>query len=149
MAVEKARREDIPVICDFQVAMALETENIQLATGTVRRGVEAVFDHPERGTYWVYRDQNRTVASLLITPEWSDWRNKNFLWIQSVYVHPQFRGQGIFRKLYNHIKEMVMADPDIAGLRLYVDQENTPALSTYKKVGMTQSHYLFFEWTKQ
>jgi ribosomal protein S18 acetylase RimI-like enzyme len=139
---------DRTAIIDFQVAMALETEGVALDRPTVTRGVEAVFRDPSKGRYYVGVGEDTVVASLLITYEWSDWRDGLVWWIQSVYVLPQFRGKRVYAGLYAHVRELAMADENIKGIRLYVDERNTRAQAVYTRLGMTGEHYRVFEWMK-
>jgi GNAT superfamily N-acetyltransferase len=141
-----ATREDARTIVEFQEAMARETEEVELDHEVVTRGVEAVFDDPSRGRYFVADVDGRLVASLLITYEWSDWRNGVVWWIQSVYVDPEFRGQGVYAGLYAYVRES--ADASVRGIRLYVDRRNTRAQEVYRRLGMDGEHYLVFEWMK-
>jgi GNAT superfamily N-acetyltransferase len=110
--------------------------------------VKAVFEDPSRGQYYVAEATGRVIASLLITFEWSDWRNCNVWWFQSVYVVPEFRRQGIFRNMYTHIKN-IAEEQDIAGLRLYVETKNEQARKTYEALGMSSEHYSFYEWMRK
>lgn len=126
--------------------MALETENLDLDPSIVRKGVETVFDHPEKGFYLVAESENEVIASLMITKEWSDWRAQTVWWIQSLYVLPRFRKQGVFRMMYQHLVEQVKADGQIAGIRLYVDHSNVSAQKVYEAIGMDGDHYRFYEW---
>ena len=96
----------------------------------------------------LFRSAGVVVASLLITPEWSDWRNKTILWIQSVYVVPSYREKGVFKAVYNHILNLVSKDPAIGGIRLYVDKTNQRAQQVYARMGMNGEHYQVFEWMK-
>jgi GNAT superfamily N-acetyltransferase len=146
--IRLATEEDKDVIAGFQLKMALETEDLRLDEKTVREGVLGVFRDPSKGKYFVATEDQQIIASTLLTNEWSDWRNQWFLWIQSVYVLPEKRGKGVFRKIYETIKEMVRADGNIAGLKLYVDSENESAIATYKAIGMDGEHYKLFEWYK-
>ena len=139
---------DIHTIADFQVRMAFETENMKLDPPTVEKGVTAVFDDPAKGKYWLAEVNGQVVGSLLTIPEWSDWRNGTVLWIHSVYVPPEFRKMGIYKKLYSHLKTMVETSPDLRGLRLYVDKTNAPAQKVYEALGMSGEHYHLFEWMK-
>lgn len=139
-----ARRDDASTIIEFQEAMARETEDVALEHDVITRGVHAVFDDPSRGRYFVADADGRVVASLLVTYEWSDWRNGVIWWIQSVYVRPEFRKQGIYRDLYAHVKEA--AGTSVKGIRLYVDRRNTSAQDVYRRLGMDGDHYLVFEW---
>lgn len=144
----KAVPADRETITHFQIAMALETEKLNLDPATCSLGVRAVFDDPRKGTYFVCERGGRTIASLLIIPEWSDWRNGEVWWIHSVYVMPEARGCGAFRKLYEYVQSLVCADDRFRGLRLYVDKSNVSAQNVYKKIGMTDEHYSLFEWMK-
>lgn len=139
---------DAPVIIDFQVAMARETEGFELDREVTTRGVHAVFADPSLGRYFVAEGQGRTVASLMITYEWSDWRNGTVWWIQSVYVVPELRRRGVYAGLYAHVKAMVEAEPAIRGIRLYVDNRNKSAQDVYARLGMEGEHYRVFEWMK-
>ena len=141
--------EDAAIISGFQLAMAFETEQLSLNKETVANGVHAVFKDSHKGKYFVAEADDAVVASLMLTPEWSDWRNQWVWWIQSVYVLPAYRGKGIFKKMYNHIKELVEADEKAAGLRLYVDLSNKNAREVYNAIGMNGNHYQLFEWMKE
>jgi GNAT superfamily N-acetyltransferase len=145
--IRKAVPADAEIIIDFQQKMAWETEKLTLVPEIVSKGVNAVFEDINRGQYWVAEENHKVVASLLITFEWSDWRNSNVWWFQSVYVLPEYRRKGIFRSLYLHIKDE--ADKKgIPGLRLYVEAGNLRAQQTYKAMGMQSEHYQLFEWLK-
>ncbi len=135
-------------IVDFQLRMADETEGVVLNKDAVFEGVRAVYKDPDKGKYFVAVEDEKIIASLLITPEWSDWRNQWNYWIQSVYVIPEKRGQGVFALLYESIKKQVLENNDVAGIKLYVDQTNTAAKMVYSKVGMNGDHYQLFEWMK-
>jgi GNAT superfamily N-acetyltransferase len=126
--------------------MARETESLELDSETVRAGVEAVLRDPGKGSYLLACREESVVASLLILPEWSDWRNQTVLWIHSVYVIPECRGQKIFRGMYRHLREKVGGDPSLAGLRLYVDKRNLHAAKVYLALEMSREHYDLFEW---
>lgn len=139
---------DIPVISEYQIKMAFETENMKLDPPTVELGVSAVFDDPSKGKYWLAEVNGEVVGCLLTVPEWSDWRNGTVLWIHSVYVHPDFRKHGIYRKLYSHLKEMVETSKELRGLRLYVDKSNDKAQKVYEALGMSGEHYHLYEWLK-
>ncbi len=148
MLIRKARIEDHSSILEFQLAMASETENIKLDSETVLKGVKAVLEDSSKGQYYVAEYENKVVGSLLTTYEWSDWRNGTILWIQSVYILPAFRRKGIYRNLYSHVKELVMQNENLNGIRLYADKSNVSAQKTYKKMGMNPDHYVTFEWLK-
>ncbi|MEL7585454.1 MAG: GNAT family N-acetyltransferase [Prolixibacteraceae bacterium] len=148
MIIRKALADDTQQIIRFQIAMALETENATLDPGTVSCGVTAVFTDPGKGTYYVAEDNGLAIGSLLTTFEWSDWRNGTVLWIQSVYVLPEFRQKGIYKSLYGHIKTLVEHDSNLKGIRLYADKSNLTAQQVYEKLGMTADHYQLYEWLK-
>jgi GNAT superfamily N-acetyltransferase len=148
ITVRKAKPGDENSIVDFQIRMARETEQIDLDRDIVNKGVNAVFNNPENGIYFVAESGNKIIASLMITFEWSDWRNGNVYWIHSVYVLPEFRKKGVFKTMYLHLKNIVQKDENIRGLRLYVDKTNTNARKVYETLGMDGDHYLLFEWMK-
>jgi len=144
--IRLASQEDQQMIANFQLKMAMETENFQLDPEIVSTGVNAVLRDPAKGKYFVAEAEGQVVASLLITFEWSDWRNKWVAWIQSVYVIEDYRQKGIFKSMYEHVRGWAQNDSEIAGLRLYVDKSNLRAIKVYKKLGMNGEHYQLFEW---
>jgi GNAT superfamily N-acetyltransferase len=145
--IREATVTDTPPIIEFQQAMARETESIELDAPVVTRGVHAVFDDPSRGRYFIAEAGEEVIASLLITYEWSDWRNGNVWWIQSVYVRPAFRRRGIYARMYEQVKAIAESE-NVRGIRLYVDRRNTPAQDVYRRCGMNGEHYLVFEWMR-
>lgn len=147
MKIREAYRADAETIIAFQQNMAMETEGMELGYSTISGGVMAVFNDPSKGTYFVAESDNKVVASLLITPEWSDWRNSYIWWFQSVYVIAEQRRKGIFREMYAFIKEAAHKK-NIPGLRLYVEKDNIKAQKTYEALGMNSRHYQLFEWMK-
>lgn len=144
----EAVRDDVPAIIDFQLAMARETEELELDRAILTKGVNALFADPSLGRYYIADDGGRAVGSLMITYEWSDWRNGMVWWIQSVYVTPEYRRRGIYAGLYAHVKKIVEPDPAIRGIRLYVDNRNATAQQVYARLGMEGEHYRVFEWMK-
>ena len=148
MEIRRAIPEDWSAIASFQVAMALETEDVNLDPIVVEKGVKAVFNDPSKGHYFVADDNGEVVGSLMITFEWSDWRNGNVWWIQSVYIKADYRRKGVFSQMYKHIKSIVEADENLRGIRLYVDKTNQKAQKTYANLGMDSHHYCMFEWMK-
>ena len=146
--IRKAKLSDTECIIELQLQMARETEGLELDKTVVSRGVHGVFQEPARGTYWIVREQGKVLGMLLAIPEWSDWRNATVLWIHSLYVIPEARGQGVFKKLYLNLKKQVEQSPELAGLRLYVDKRNESAQKTYEKLGMDKHHYELYEWLK-
>ena len=148
MIIRNATTDDVSVIAGFQQKMAGETENLSLDETILIKGVTRVFQDPSKGFYLVAMENESIIASMLLTPEWSDWRNSLFLWIQSLYVLPEYRRKGVFRKMYDHVKQLVLDSDAYAGIKLYVDQNNQRAQEVYKQVGMDASHYKLFEWNK-
>jgi len=146
--VRQGNINDIPFIVDFQQKMARETEEMQLDIGNLTKGVEAVFENKNKGQYIIAEHEGKIIACLMLTPEWSDWRNTNFLWIQSVYVINKYRKQGVFRKMYDFTKKTVEASKDFSGLRLYVEINNLSAQKAYISLGMDGEHFKMFEWEK-
>jgi ribosomal protein S18 acetylase RimI-like enzyme len=146
--IDQASEKDLADIIDFQLRMALETENLHLDLPVVQRGVRAVFDDEQKGLYFLAKVDAQNVASLMITYEWSDWRNGWVWWIQSVYVKPEFRRHGVFAAMYDYLKARVQQDSNLRGLRLYVDKTNTRAQKVYEAIGMNGEHYAMYEWMK-
>jgi len=132
---------DVPFLVESNAAMALETERKTLDRGVLRKGVEAVFADARRGFYLIAERNAAQVGCLLVTSEWSDWRNGDWWWIQSVYVILGARRSGVFRALHAEVEQRARATAGVVGLRLYVEQENAPALATYTSLGMTDAGY--------
>ncbi|MBW6480305.1 MAG: GNAT family N-acetyltransferase [Bacteroidales bacterium] len=144
--IQKAGKEHLESIVDFQVRMAFETEGLHLDKEIVRSGVFHIFQNDHKGYYLIARVGEKVIASLLVLYEWSDWRNGNVIWVHSVYVLPGYREKGIFRKMYERMKQDVINDDNLKGIRLYVDKTNLNAQKVYKKLGMNDQHYNLFEW---
>jgi ribosomal protein S18 acetylase RimI-like enzyme len=147
MRIRLATPADAAVLIEFNAAMARETEGKDLLPEVVGAGVHSLLANPAAGFY-VIAEVERVLAALMITKEWSDWRNGSFWWIQSVYVRPEARRQGIYRRLYRHVQEMAAQDPKVCGFRLYVERENRAAQATYGALGMKETRYLVFEELK-
>jgi len=145
LTIRRAASADLATIIAFNQAMALETEDRRLPDATIAAGVEGLFYSPQYGFYMVACDGNAVIGSLLVTFEWSDWRNGIIWWIQSVYVKPQWRRRGVYRKLYQHVKTLALAQGSVRGFRLYVEKENHIAQQTYANLGMQDSGYLLYE----
>ena len=128
--------------------MALETEKKRLDEAILRPGVGAVFGDASKGFYVVTEIDGRIAAGLLVTFEWSDWRNRWFWYIQSVYVLPEFRGQRLYGQMYDFVKALAQERGDVCGFRLYVEKENLTAQRVYEKAGMHETYYLFYEEEK-
>jgi GNAT superfamily N-acetyltransferase len=142
--VRPATRADIAFLVESNAAMAWETEARQLDRARLARGVGAVFDDSGRGCYRIAERNGEIAGCLLITREWSDWRDGDWWWIQSVYVRPQDRRHGVFAALYRHVEAEARATDGVIGLRLYVEWANERAQATYARLGMEQEHYHMF-----
>jgi GNAT superfamily N-acetyltransferase len=136
---------DTPLVADMNARMAQETEHRALDREVLTAGVRAVLSDPSRGLYFIAEQDGSVLGQAMITLEWSDWRNGWLWWIQSVYVQPQFRRQGVFKALYQHIIEAARTAGDVVGLRLYVEQENHVAQRTYLNLGMERTTYQLLE----
>ncbi|MBI3469172.1 MAG: GNAT family N-acetyltransferase [Planctomycetes bacterium] len=144
MTTRQANSEDLAAIVQFNSRMASETEGLTLDRATLTAGVRAGLGDESKAVYLVAEADGRPVGTLMLTSEWSDWRNGPIWWLQSVYVLPEWRRRGVFRALYRHAHQLAR-DRGAKGLRLYVESDNTAAQTTYEQVGMTRSHYLMFE----
>ncbi|HIA14617.1 MAG TPA: N-acetyltransferase [Nitrospirales bacterium] len=145
ITIRHAAIDDVDTIAEYNIAMALETEGISLDLDRVTQGVRSVLHDPSKGFYILAGIESRVVGQMMVTFEWSDWRNGVFWWIQSVYVHPDHRRLSIFTQLYRHVERSAKETDDVCGLRLYVENENAIAQSTYQCLGMTQALYKVYE----
>lgn len=145
MIIRKAQSSDAGSLVDFNQKMALETEGKHLDNEVLSSGVLAVFSDPNKGFYVVAEEGGAIVGGLLVTFEWSDWRNKWFWWIQSVYIVPEARGKSIYSRLYEFVKAEAVNKGDVCGFRLYVERENLHAQKVYEKLGMRNSIYFMYE----
>jgi GNAT superfamily N-acetyltransferase len=136
---------DVPRLRDWACAMALETEHMRLDPATVERGIRAVLAQPSRGRYFIAERGGEPAGTLMLTHEWSDWRNADWWWIQSVYVDPAHRRRGVYAALHAHVLAAATADPGVCGLRLYVERDNHGAQKTYLGLGMSDAGYLMYE----
>ena len=143
--VRLAVTTDAATLAGFNRAMALETESKSLSLETLLPGVEAVLGDPLHGFYVVADSGSEIAGSLLVTYEWSDWRNGRIWWIQSVYVRPDFRRRGVYRTLHGFVRERAREAGDVVGIRLYVERENAAAQRTYAALGMTETAYRIYE----
>ena len=144
--VRAAKSADRSTIVDFQMAMALETESLELDKGVLALGVDAVLEDSSKARYFIAEEGGKSAGMLMITLEWSDWRNGWVWWIQSVYTAPAYRKQGVYKQLYEYIKSLVAASDNIRGIRLYVDNRNVAAQKVYRSLGMNGDHYTTYEW---
>lgn len=148
LTLRRANEADADTIAAFNSAMALATEGKQLIPEVIGAGVRRLMASPQLGFYCVAEHEGRVVGCLLVTHEWSDWRNGLLWWIQSVYVLPQWRRRGVYRQLYDFVREQAKAEPGVCGFRLYVEKDNAVAQATYRALGMVATDYLLFEELK-
>lgn len=141
LSIRPATLADLGFLVDSNAAMAWETEHKQLDRARLMRGTEAVFADPARGFYLIAERAGLAVGCLLVTREWSDWRDGDWWWIQSVYVIASARRSGVFRAMYAHVEQRARAAPRVIGLRLYVANDNANAQVTYAALGMSHAHY--------
>lgn len=146
--IRRATRRDAPALIAFNAAMALETERKLLMPAVIGAGVRHLLAHPASGFYVVAESDGGVVGALMITTEWSDWRNGSFWWIQSVYVLPGLRRRGIYTRLYRHVQALAEKNRSVCGFRLYVERNNRRAQVTYRASGMQRTHYLVYEALK-
>ena len=149
LIVRPARMEDVDMLVTFSAAMALETEGRRLDMDRLRRGTQRVFDSPTRGFYVVAELSQESspgvIGQLLVTYEWSDWRDATFWWIQSLYVHPDWRRRGVYRRMHEYVRQQARSRSDVCGLRLYVEAGNTGAQAAYRQTGLFPSSYRIIE----
>lgn len=146
LTVRQAEYADWQSLVNFNQAMAQETESKSLDQVILTKGVQSLLNDPDKGFYLVAVNQHGELAgSLMVTFEWSDWRNATFWWIQSVYVIPEARRTGVYSALYEKVKSLGEGAENVCGFRLYVEKENLTAQSAYEKLGMHESHYLMYE----
>jgi GNAT superfamily N-acetyltransferase len=143
--IRKAVLCDGPVIADFNVRLAIESEGLELEPACVLAGVNALLVDPAKGIYFVAEVGGVIAGQIMITYEWSDWRNGNLWWIQSVYVKKEFRRQGVFRELFKYLESLARQQPEVRALRLYMHRENSAARRSYENLGMTPTQYEVFE----
>ncbi len=148
MKIRQATINDAAAIAEFNIKMAKETEGMDLIPEVINAGVSNMIENSQMGFYLVAEKGNIIQASLMVTTEWSDWRNGLFWWIQSVYVQPQFRRMGLYSKLYEKVKNLAEDETNVCGFRLYVEHENITAQETYRTLGMDETDYKMFEEMK-
>lgn len=146
ISIRRAALSDLDTLVAFNAAMARETEDKPLNEETVQSGIRALLHDEQKGRYWVaVADDGTVVGTLMCTTEWSDWRNGQFWWIQSVYVRRKARRQGVFTALYEHVHAAATQAPGVCGMRLYVEKANAAAQATYEALGMAQTDYRMYE----
>ncbi len=144
--IRRAAPADAAFIAESNAALALESEGRTLDDAQLRPGVAAILADESLGFYLIAEINGQPAGQLMITYEWSDWRNGTFWWIQSVYVRPQHRRRGVYRALHRHAAAAAQATGSVCGLRLYVEQDNTTAQQVYAQMGMTQTRYYMYEY---
>ncbi len=144
-SLRPARTDDQKTIVEFNLAMAWESEGKELNQQVLAAGVAAVLADPDKGFYLMAEGDGRPAGSLMVTYEWSDWRNGCFWWIQSVYSAPNFRRQGVYSLMHDWVRQAALADDQACGLRLYVEKRNFGAQATYRKLGMVQTDYDLYQ----
>lgn len=147
VVIRPARIEDVETLTRFSAAMALETERRTLDPIRLRQGTMTVLQEPHHGTFYVAEllNDHQIVGQLLVTYEWSDWRNAQFWWIQSVYVDPQWRRRGVYRAMHTATLAAARTRPNVCGIRLYVEQDNAVAQSVYKAMKLHPTRYAMWE----
>jgi GNAT superfamily N-acetyltransferase len=145
--IRPAHPDDWPTIVEFNRRLAEETEGLCLDMATLESGVRAALGDPGKARYFVADAGSELLGQIMHTWEWSDWRNGMIWWLQSVYVRPEARGQGVFRRLFEHVRGLARTDPDAVGLRLYVERENVKALEVYRRLGFRPAGYEVQEMT--
>ena len=143
--IREAVLADGTAIAGFNMQLARESEGLELDAARVQAGVAAILKDRAKGSYYVAEAAGAVVGQTMITYEWSDWRNGNIWWIQSVYVKPEFRRAGVFRALFDHLRSLAQAQPEVCSIRLYVHADNTRACQSYERLGMTRTHYQVYE----
>lgn len=145
LQIRPAELSDWPIIADFNTRLADETEGKRLDPDTIAEGVRRLLSHPQRGRYFVATIGGRVIGQIMHTSEWSDWRNGEIWWLQSVYVLAEYRERGVFRALFAHLQDLAHASPDVIGLRLYVEEHNARAQAAYVTLGLERAGYTVME----
>jgi GNAT superfamily N-acetyltransferase len=145
LTVRRGTAVDAPTIVEFNRRLAEESEGKTLDMKVLAAGVASVLADPHKGPYFLAEDNGEILGQMQVTYEFSDWRNGWFWWIQGVYVRPEARRRGVFRALYEHVADTAKNDPEVIGLRLYVESDNKLAHETYLRLGMEWTDYLLME----
>ena len=143
--IRKGLLSDSTLLADNNIAMALESEGKKLNRGLIEEGVRQAISDPAKATYYIAEIDGEFAGQTMVTTEWSDWRNGWFWWIQSVYTAPAYRRRGVYRTLYEHIKEQARQAGNVCGIRLYVERENSIAIKAYDNLGMVDAGYVLME----
>ena len=145
LTIRLAQPDDWPAIVEFNCCLAIETEETTLQRTDIEPGVQALLADSQKGRYFVACDGDRIVGQIMHTREWSDWRNGDIWWLQSVYVHPYYRRRGVFRRLFDTLLSEAESDDGVAGIRLYVEDGNEPAHETYRRLGFKEAGYFVMQ----
>jgi len=145
LTIRDASPADAADIAAFNRGIATETEGHDLDPALIGPGVERILSDRSLGRYWVAETEGVVVGQIMVTYEWSDWRNGMLWWVQSVYVHPDYRRRGIYTALYRHVESLAHSSDDVAGIRLYVEKDNRRAQQTYARLGMSMTNYRVME----
>lgn len=145
LSIRRGLPSDAHVLADHNVRMAAETEGRDLDAARTLSGVSHALADPVRGVYYVAEQGGAIIGQLMVTREWSDWRDGWFWWVQSVYVRAPHRGQGVYRALWEHVVASARAEGDVCGIRLYVERENSDALAVYHRLEMVDAGYVLME----
>lgn len=143
--IRPAKPDDWETIVEFNCRLAEESEGKILDRALIIPGVQTILANPAHGSYFVACHGARIIGQLMHTREWSDWRNGEIWWLQSVYVHKEFRRQGVFRSLFRHLEQLASRNPTVIGLRLYAEHANSKALDAYQQLGFQQTGYIVLE----
>ena len=145
LTIRRAGPADAAVVAEFNRLLAEESEGKALDSAVLAAGVAAGLADPHKSAYFLAEQDAAALGQIMYTTEWSDWRNGWFWWIQSVYVRPEARRRGVFRALFDHVAAAARADPEVIGLRLYVETENHVARETYQRLGLGPTGYVVLE----
>jgi ribosomal protein S18 acetylase RimI-like enzyme len=143
--IRNATLADQPIIVDFNSRLADETEGKTINQSLLEPGVTTILADCTKGRYWIATIDGEVAGQIMVTYEWSDWRNGMLWWIQSVYIPAEHRRKGVFSALYSHVESLVREDPAACGIRLYVEKSNLRAQDTYRNLGFTEPGYLVME----
>ncbi|MBT7333608.1 MAG: GNAT family N-acetyltransferase [Gammaproteobacteria bacterium] len=145
ITIRRAVHTDIPFLIESNQAMATETEDLGLNIQALGKGIAYLMTHAAEGFYLIAEQNRISIGTLMVTFEWSDWRNGRFWWIQSVFVPITHRRKGVYNLMHNAVRQLALQDPQACGIRLYVEHNNQPAIGTYLKMGMAETHYRLYE----
>ncbi len=145
LSIRAGRPGDLETLVQYNLALARETESLTLDAAVLRSGVEKALARPESSRYFVAEAKEKVIGQTMVTFEWSDWRDGFIWWLQSVYVHPDHRSQGVFHKIYSHIEQEARKDQAARAIRLYVMEDNARGMGAYKKAGLAPSGYVVYE----